>query len=166
MIVRVITPPEPVITLERAKLHCKIDGDERDDELNDAIETARAAAQNFLERAVGEQELEVEVEGWGSCLQLPFLPTVISSVTLDGVAAAEEDYTLYGKELRITGESPLVVTFTTGWAAADVPGPVKSAMLLMIADLMRNQQAQTEVQLYRNEAVDRLLWPYRDCLGV
>lgn len=108
MIVRVITPPEPVITLERAKLHCKIDGAERDGELEDAIETARAAAQNFLERGVGRQTVQVESEDWQSVLTLPFEPVLITNVTLAGVVAAAETYTLFGKELRIAGASPLV----------------------------------------------------------
>jgi hypothetical protein len=39
--------------------------------------------------------------------------------------------------------------------------PIKSAALLMVADLYENREAQTERQRYRNTTYERLLNPYR-----
>lgn len=39
--------------------------------------------------------------------------------------------------------------------------PIKSAALLMVADLYENREAQTERPLYRNSTFERLLNPYR-----
>ncbi|WPC65275.1 head-tail connector protein [Rhodoferax ferrireducens] len=44
---------------------------------------------------------------------------------------------------------------------ATAPAPIKSAALLLIADLYENREAQTERQLFSNATFDRLLQPYR-----
>lgn len=41
------------------------------------------------------------------------------------------------------------------------PPPVKSAAMLLIGDLYANREAQSERQLHRNAAYERLLAPYR-----
>jgi hypothetical protein len=163
---QVVVPPEAVITLERAKLQAKLDSDERDAEVTDAIETARAWAQNTLQRAVGVQTLEVTLKRWTGCARLLYAPTSVESVTADGEAVAPADYELDGKLLQYAGPGPVVVRYVTGYSQETLPGPVKSAMLLMIVDLIKNPQGQTTSQLYENPALLNLLWPYRDELGV
>jgi len=44
---------------------------------------------------------------------------------------------------------------------ASAPAPVKSAALLMVADLYENRTSQVERPLHSNETFDRLLQPYR-----
>lgn len=56
-----------------------------------------------------------------------------------------------------TGDYLNVTTALDSTAAA----PIKSAALLMVADLYENREAQTERQLYRNTTFERLLNPYR-----
>ena len=41
------------------------------------------------------------------------------------------------------------------------PAPIKSAALLLVADLYENRSAQVEKPLRSNETFDRLLQPYR-----
>lgn len=163
---KVITPATPVITLARAKLQAKLDAPERDEEVTDAIETARAWAQEFLQRAVGEQTLEITVRDWHGCLELPYEPTSIVSVTVDGVAVPVDDYVVEDRRLASSVAGVVVIRFVAGYTALNLPGPVKSAMLLMIADLIKNPQGQTSAQLYENATMLNLLWPYRDELGV
>lgn len=160
----VVVPPEPVITLARAKLQCKLDGNERDDEVQDAIETARAWAQEFTQRAIGQvQTLKCTFEDWLGYAALPFIPSEIVSVT-DAAGAVVS--TIAGRTVTATATAPVVITFkVAGYTTTTLPGPVKSAMLLMIADLIRNPQGQVEVELYENKAVKSLLWPYRVELG-
>lgn len=56
-----------------------------------------------------------------------------------------------------TGDYLNATTALDSTAAA----PIKSAALLMVADLYENREAQTERQLYRNSTFERLLNPYR-----
>lgn len=44
---------------------------------------------------------------------------------------------------------------------ATVPSPIKSATLLMVADLYANRERQSGQALYRNDTFERLLNPYR-----
>lgn len=56
-----------------------------------------------------------------------------------------------------TGDYLNAATALDSTAAA----PIKSAALLMVADLYENREAQTERPLYRNSTFERLLNPYR-----
>lgn len=49
--------------------------------------------------------------------------------------------------------------------AADIPAPVISALLLVFADLFEHRARQSEVQSYKNQAAEQLLWPYRNWRG-
>lgn len=54
------------------------------------------------------------------------------------------------------------ITFRVGYGDADdaVPAPIRSAMLLLIADLYDNRDGKVQANLVPNTTVDRLLWPY------
>lgn len=159
MYTTIITPAEPVVTLERARLQCKIDGNERDDEIKDAIETARAWVQEALQRSVGPQTLEFSYPVWCGSAQLPFDITTLVSVKVDGVAVDPAPVPV-GRVITLDATGKVDIRITTGYTTATLPGPVKSVMLLMIADLVRNVQGQTGAQLYENPALESLLWPY------
>ena len=44
---------------------------------------------------------------------------------------------------------------------ADMPTPVEAAVLLQVADLYENREAQAERAYYKNPTFERLLNPYR-----
>lgn len=46
------------------------------------------------------------------------------------------------------------------------PAPIRAAVLMLVADLYENREAQVDFEIRPNPAVDRLLFPYRACLGV
>lgn len=48
----------------------------------------------------------------------------------------------------------------------DIPYSIKAAALLLIAGMYENRQSEGTEQIYRNEAVDNLLFPYRDNIGL
>jgi hypothetical protein len=50
--------------------------------------------------------------------------------------------------------------------ATELPNSVKSALLLVIADLNENREAQTNKQLYNNIMVEKMLQLHRKNLGV
>ena len=43
---------------------------------------------------------------------------------------------------------------------------IKSAALLMVESLFRTRGAYTEKQMYENKAIDALLYPYRQDIGI
>ena len=158
---KVITAPAEVIVLARAKLQCKITGNERDADLNDAIAAARDYAQTFLGVPVGEQVLEFTYRTWCGSVTLPCDVTELVSVNAAGVdmlpLPAAEDRTL-----TFSATAPVVIRIKCGWTAETLPGTVKAAMLLLIADLVRNPQSRSELQLYRNDTFDDMLWGHRE----
>ncbi len=157
---KIITAAVQVIDLPRAKLQCKITGADRDADVTDAIAAARDFAQAFLGYPVGEQTLEYTFATWQGAVTFDFDVTTLVSVTAAGVPVLPLP-ALNDRTLSLVATAPVVVRLTCGYTVATLPGTVKSAMLLMIADLVRNPQAQSEVQLYKNQAVDNLLWPHR-----
>ena len=72
------------------------------------------------------------------------------------IAAAEEHVMRY---LNLTEEELL-------GSPGSRPAPIRAAVLMIVADLYEHREAQTDLQIYDNPAVDRLLFPYRACLGV
>lgn len=160
-----LTVPSPVIPLERAKLHCKITGADRDAEVLDAVEAARAWAQLILQRPIGEtQQLEAIFERWGGYGALPFVPYSVDAVTANGQVAT---FGAAGRVITAAGPAPVSVKFTAkGFTAETLPAPIRFGMLLIVGDLVHNQQGQVEVQLYENRAARDLMWPYREGLGI
>ncbi len=54
---------------------------------------------------------------------------------------------------------PISIRFVCGWtAAAEVPYKIKSAILLMAADLYEHREINTDKQLYENKTVNNLLY--------
>lgn len=164
---KIITPATQVIDVPRGKLQCKITGSDRDADVTDAIAAARDYAQAFLGYPVGPQTLQYTYPTWCGSVTFPFDVTTVVSVAADGVAV-DPLPTLEGDDRTLTFEAdaPVVIQVTCGWTTATLPATVKSAMLLLIADLVRNPQAQGEAQLYKNENVDNLLWPHRARVGL
>lgn len=159
--VEVITSPEPVIDLARAKLHCKIAGNDRDAEVIDAVETARAWAQEWLGIPIGAQRLAYRYDPWYGWAEVPFpIKTLVGVADPSGQIGSLQR----GQHVEADSDGPVTITIDTG--STTVPAPIKSAMLLVVADLIRNQQAQVEVQLYRNAAVENLLSLYRERLPI
>ena len=54
----------------------------------------------------------------------------------------------------------------TNQASAPVNPATKAAALLIVGDLYANKEAQTVKELHKNEAVEALLYPYREDLGL
>jgi len=160
---KIITPATQVIDLTRAKLQCKITGSDRDAELADAIAAARDYAEAFLGLPVGEQVLQYTYRTWCGRAVLPCDVTEVLSVTAAGAPVLPLPVA-DGRTLTLTAVAPVVVTIKCGWTAATLPATVKQAMLLLITDLIRNPQAQSDVELFRNQAFENMLWPHRERL--
>lgn len=181
MYLRLVTPPavEPV-TLEEAKQHLKIDGNEDDSLINALITAARQRAEEYTRRAFITQTWEVAVDSVTSTLCLPRPPVqTIEAVTLDGQAVAPENYGLmvtnlfYTKiPLHAVNPGGLVIRYTSGYGsnATDVPQAIRQAILMLVAHMYEAREGEAPQVEYEVQAragadippmVASLLRPYR-----
>ncbi|MEZ2293090.1 head-tail connector protein [Variovorax sp. RCC_210] len=162
---KIITKAAAVIDLARGKLQCKITGSDRDADVLDAIEAARDYAQEYLGQPVGEQVLEFTYYTWCGRVTLPCDVTELQTVSAAGAPVLPLP-ALKDRTLELVATAPVVIRIKCGWSAETLPGTVKAAMLLVIADLVRNPQAHTDVQLYKNQAFENMLWAHRERLSL
>lgn len=181
--VRTIAPASEPVTLDEAKLHCRVDHDDDDD----LIEGLIAAATGYLDgwtgilgRALITQTWRQDFHCFADRMRLSLLPVAsITSVTY--YDASNEQQTLddgvYG--LFTDGAGPYVglkpdqtwpgvygrrdavsVTYVAG--AAEAPAAIKAAMLLMIGHWYANREAASDApRTALPMAVDALLRPYQ-----
>jgi uncharacterized phiE125 gp8 family phage protein len=189
MSVVVIEPPEGlVVSLVEAKKHLRVDDVDNDDYIEALIKVATAnldGPDGFLGRSLLTQTLELKLNQFRHCpTPLPFGPVQnIWGVYYDDSDGVER--TLNPSAYRLIGDAlnaSIVLAYNQAWPAtrrqdeavriqyvtgygmaADVPAPIKQAILLMIGNLYENREevvvGQTTVRLPM--AVDHLLSPYR-----
>lgn len=156
-------PAAEPISLVEAKLHLRLDYEDEDDLVeNIIIPAARQTVEEVTNRALMPQIWAAFYSNFASYLILPRPPVrIIDHVkyySSDGTPATlatnvyEGDLTnepaiittAYAQQWpSFTARStrPVEVQFQCGYAsAADVPGPIKSAMLLIIGHLFRNRE--------------------------
>lgn len=136
---RALTIPSPeAISIDEVKLRLRIDGDSMDTMLPGCI----TAAREIVERQTGYALAAVDYE-WtpiGARISpLPICPGVVTS------AAAEY---------------PILFTTSPG----PVPEALKSAVVLLVGDMIANTEAGTEKLLHENPAVQNLIFPFRRVL--
>jgi uncharacterized phiE125 gp8 family phage protein len=186
MRVVVITPPDPVITLEQAKAHLGVDHDDDDTLIADYVEAATGhidGPDGWLGRALGRQTLEARFDTFetaGDDLRLPCKP-IVSLVSI-GWAGADRlprvgdlgDVDLIDDCVIPEGMAPwsgmrngrevLKIRYVAGYEK--LPGPIRSALLLMIGDLYRfretsSDQGVTPTAIPMSTTVTNLLNPLR-----
>lgn len=164
MRVVVIEPPEPVVTVDEAKLHCRID---ETDTLSDSlIETYISAATAWLDgpggwlgRALGVQVLE-----WQSCswpcdgFRLPYLPLIdvisISYIDPQGVSQIlpiPNPWTFSGAPAIRGKAGDVKIRYRAGYGVSDdsdpaawtnnIPNPIKVAIFLLVNHWYENREA-------------------------
>jgi uncharacterized phiE125 gp8 family phage protein len=186
MRLRVVTPPasEPV-TLAEAKAHLRLEGTEDDTYVTALIQAARQHAEEVCWRGVVTQTWEVVLEHFPDCEAVD-LPGgnlgAISSVTYVDADGAEQalNADAYGADaVSVPGRLVLAynetwpstrcqwdavrVRYTVGWAVADVPAPIKQALLLLVSQMYehRTPEVMGGTPGKVDFAVDALLAPYR-----
>lgn len=185
--VRTAAPAALPVTLAEAKAHARVDHDDEN-----AVITAMLSAaverldgwSGILGRALVTQTWRQDYEGFADVLRLPLFPCAsVASVTYLDAAGTTQTASASLYDLRSDERGPFVklkrnavwpatgdhdypvsVTAVYGQAAADVPAPIKSAILLMTGDLYENRETATTGRasaVPMSVTVDRLLAPYR-----
>lgn len=183
MSVKIITPPitEP-ISLEEAKLHLRVDGNDEDVPIIELITAARQEAENQTWRALLTQTLELGLSCWPRKICLPHPPLIsVTSVTyidtagvlqtLDPENYLVDDYSepanivpAYGKCWPMIRHQPnaILVRYVAGYAnVSSVPQAIKNWMLLRIGTLYRNRESVVTGQISALPHADALLDGYR-----
>lgn len=182
--IRVTTQPalEP-ITLQEAKDHLRVDDDNEDALISELIKAAREHCENHIQMPLITQSLTYYTDCFDGVMELkPNLQSVtsINYIDTDGnsqlLASTEYDvsttdiigsvYPAIDKTWPSTQsvKNAVEIEFIAGYGlAADVPAPIKQAMLLLIGHYYQNREAVTVgVSITVTPmAVDMLLAPYR-----
>lgn len=171
MQLRLITPPESHSLTDMARDYLRVD--ENDDALVSALVSAALEyVSNYTGRAIGVQTWEYVSSPPSGLLslELPLPPLLSVDEVRYTVAGTEyewpaEEYEVianairpaYGKAYPVCDS--LTVRFTCGYET--LPESLKFSALILAADLWENREAQSQVQLYTNTAVENLLRPFR-----
>lgn len=160
MSVKLITPPTEPVTLAEARLQCRVTEVAEDSLITNLITTARQYCEHYTQRAIGVQTLELALDEFpDGAIDLPMSPAVsITSIkyidaagveqTLASAAYVLDDYSYTSWVLRAYGSewpetqavaNAVKVRYVAG--SATVPGPVRSAMLLMIGHLFVHRES-------------------------
>ena len=185
---KLITAPEEIITLEDAAefIRAEFSGSE-ENLIETFITAARQMCEEYLFRRIGVQTVELRDKGFPVNNTPIILPAPLISVEsikyLDGNNAeqtlSESEYVVSDSEpgliipvnswpdISNAGDS-LRVVFVAGYSAGEspilselLPKTIKTAMLMQIADMYENREAQVERPLTANQTLQNLLGPYR-----
>jgi len=160
--VQILTQPtqEPV-TLQEAKNHLRVDGNQDDALIQMCISSARMMFEKSCEITIAQTTLQLSMDGFPETIFLPFGP-VSSIVDVEYTDANNDDQSLddwvediVSNPSRITpvlnGVFPdtaeiinsVWVTYTAGWAPSAVPKLLKSGILFYVGHLFENREAVT-----------------------
>lgn len=162
---RTIAPEGQPITLDEAKLHCRVDHDDEDALLTSLITAATDyldGPSGILGRAIINQTWLLELDTWPTPIALPIEPVTGAVVTYVNELGAEVE--LAGSDFVIidapsahtvlewadgftfptlsTSRYPVKITLSVGFgAASDVPEGLKVALKMMVSHWYENRGA-------------------------
>lgn len=179
-----IQPAIEPVTLQEAKDHLNYTGSLDDSIIDFIIKTARETVENLTGRALITRTLELTTGCFSDVMELskPTLQSVTSVAYIDTDGATQTLATsIYDVDAKSTPGAvrlgydqswpsirsvynAVTITYKAGYGdnAQDVPGPLKSAMLLIIGHLYENREATAPISI--NEvpmSVKFLIAPYR-----
>jgi len=181
MSLTLITPAAALaVTLAEAKLHLRVDHSEEDALIGALIAAASTDAENRLQRTLITSGWTLTLDGFGSLQTLPMAP-ILAVASVAYVDAAGATQTLPGAAYRLDAPAALLqpvdawpatqagrsnavtISYTAGYgpAAADVPAPIRSWLLLAIGDLYAQRQRSAERPKVPQGFADSLLDAYR-----
>jgi uncharacterized phiE125 gp8 family phage protein len=185
-----VEPAEEPVSLTEAKAHLRVTHSDDDDRIEVMIEAARQMAEVFLNRAIVTQTIAAVFDRFRSEMKLPFGGcTSVTGITyLDSAGASQTaSSTLYGVDVvrapavvylkngqswpsTLVERNAVTVTYLAGAIPASgspadnqVPARIKQAILMMVADMYENVEAQVAgYSIEANPTVHNLLYPLRE----
>lgn len=179
-------PVAEPMTLAEAKAHCRVDGDAEDAFITSLIVTSRLQIEAALGLALITQSWRLSLDAWpeGGALELPMRPVQsVQAIEVERPGSATttlplSSYHLDGNAVpaRVLLDPAAIpmpdaiaegisIRFTAGFGAnaADVPQPIRHALLLLVAHWFENREPTTAgVPLAAiPDAVSALLAPFR-----
>lgn len=184
MTVTVTAAPDPLVTLEQAKAHLRVDHSDDDTLIGTYIAAASAHIDGpggWLGRAVGVQTLEYRRDEFWSraceAVALPF-PPIISVTSVKYLDTSGVEQTIDPGEYELTGGSMLRPVYSGTWptvrsqadavrivyqaGSPEVPAAIVAAVLLIVGDLYQNRETTTLERVNAipmSTTVERLLSP-------
>jgi uncharacterized phiE125 gp8 family phage protein len=181
MSLRLITAPASYpVTLEEAKLQCRVDSSDEDTLLNGLIAAATDYVELYTGRAIVSQTWELVLDDFSDAMLIPKGPvssiTSVKYIDVDDVeqTISSSNYTLDGvsdpqwlvKASDYTwpevadGVNNVIIRFVAGYAT--VPPSIKHAVLLLIGQWFDSRAAATDKAIIAMpHAVEALLTNYR-----
>lgn len=181
--VRTVAPAATPVSLAEAKAHLRVDHDDQDDLITAQIKAATAHLDGYagiLGRALVTQTWRQDFGRFADSLKLPLSPvSAVISVSYHDAGDVQQvlDAGVYGLKTDALGAyvalqpgktwpatfhraDAVSVTFTAGYgAAADVPEPIRQAILLIVQRLFDG--ADTEIDVAIDRTVHALIASYR-----
>jgi uncharacterized phiE125 gp8 family phage protein len=187
---RTAEPTVEPVTLDEAKLHRRVDHSDEDSLISSLITAARQWVEEFTGRALVAQTWRLTFDNWpdGPYALLPRPPLMaiesIDYTDTDGVTRSVDEsiYHVDGSHLpgrvvladgaswpsaTLRTAAAVQVTYTAGYGteAADVPRPLRQAVLLQIGHLYEHRESVTVGVTGTDSempfATRALAWPYR-----
>lgn len=151
----IAAPAERVVTPAEAKAWCRVEDDAEDSVIATMLDDAIRQVEDHVGRGLGVSTWRLTLDTFPSCgtIELPRVPAVaVTSVTYLDEDGAEQtfdagDYALdlVGNPARVMldaeaawptlfdGPNAAVVNFTAGYTAQTLPAPLKTAVLMLVA---------------------------------
>ena len=191
---KMITAPDEIITVEEAAEFLRAEFSASEETLIESLITAaRQLCEEYLFRRIGVQTVELRTQGFpvnGLPIVLPAPLVEVESIKYLDSNNAEQ--TLDEDDYLVSESSPVLITPVNSWPetskAGDalrvtfqcgycdpgtspcipeaLPATVRTAMLMQIADMYENREAQVERPLNANPTLANLLAPYRLEMGI
>ncbi|PHP28003.1 head-tail connector protein [Limimaricola cinnabarinus] len=183
MTLSTITPPtEEPIDLDLVKTHVRVDGAEEDALLQGYIAAARASVEAYTRRSLVTRVVELRRDDLRSQILLPTAPVQsVDAISIEGVDGVDTgladgswrllDHMTPAQLVPATGtywphamagvEGGVKIRMTVGYGAAqDVPGDLRTALLLYVAHLYQNREGELPTGDRMPLTVSALLAPH------
>jgi uncharacterized phiE125 gp8 family phage protein len=155
---------EPV-TLEQAKLHCRVDTTKDDELIWSYVQTARRRVETMTKRSLGNETWEWRLDRFPKEFDVPRAPLrSVTSITYIDTDGAEQTlstslytvdvYSIPGRIVKAYNQEwpdtlghidDVTVTFESGYATQDdVPPEIQQGVLLIVGDLYENREDSAE----------------------
>jgi uncharacterized phiE125 gp8 family phage protein len=183
-----VKPTSALLSLQEAKEYLRVDHNLEDALILGAIDAAQAYLEGptgILGRTLLEQTWTGRIDPWsevGPTLEIPLPPLIsIGEVRFIDGAGGSQVWAASDYRIQRFGDQParLLPPFGGGWPSAGdfgiaeidftagyggpelLPDNIRTAALMIVADLYDNRAAAADRETYENRTVSRLLFPLK-----